>query len=175
MGLKWFSLSTVKAYIWCLASSCTSPLREKVERQRPMMREFIKGQDRLFPQLLLWVNECKRESLTVSPIRLGNSVRVRGCWQLGRGLEAGCFAYLSLSSRWKERVWPAAECASFRSQHSYWAEAAEGCWSRPVGATQWEIFNFRKNKQFYTSLCANTYLLNSSSFISTKTRHMHAF
>lgn len=43
------------------------------ERQRPMMRQCIKGQDRLFPQLLLQVNECKKESLTVSPIRQGNS------------------------------------------------------------------------------------------------------
>lgn len=35
-----------------------------------------------------------------------------------------------------ERVWPGAECASSRSQRSYRAEAAEGCWSLPVGATQ---------------------------------------
>lgn len=90
------------------------------ERQRPMMRQFIKGQYRLFPQLLLQVNECKKESLTVSTIRLGNFVRVKDCcWQICRGLEARCFAYLSLSSRGIEKVWPAAECASSRSQRSY--------------------------------------------------------
>lgn len=110
------------------------------ERQRPMMRQCIKGLDRLFPQLLLQVDECKKESLTVSPVRLGSAIRVRGCgWQVGWGLGAGCFAYLSLSSQGIEGVWPAAECASSRSLRSYWAEAAEGCWSPPAGATQWGV------------------------------------
>lgn len=92
------------------------------ERERDMMRQFIKGQEgRLFPQLLLRVNECNKESLTVSPIRLGNSVRVRDAvvGRFGGGLEAGCFAYLSPSSRGLARVWSAAECASSRSLRSY--------------------------------------------------------
>lgn len=57
----------------------------------------------------------------MSPIRPGNSVRVTAAAVGGlvRGFEAGCFAYLALSSQGIERVWPAAECASSRSLRSY--------------------------------------------------------
>lgn len=48
-------------------------------------------------------------------------------------------AYLSPSSRWTDRVWSTAVCAGSRSLRSWWAEAAEGRWSLPVGVTHGEV------------------------------------
>lgn len=146
-GLKWFSLSSAQAYIWCLASSCTSPLRER-ERQRPMMRHWIKGRDRLFPTAAtaLRVTECKKKKKK----GVVHCVSYQAGWLCrvwSKRLEAGCFAYLSLSSRAIKRVWPAAECAGSRSRRSCWAEAAEGCLSPPVGATQ--LGRKKKDMKFY--------------------------
>lgn len=86
-GLKWFSLSSAQAYIWCLASSCTSPLRER-ERQRPMMRHWIKGRDRLFPTAAtaLRVTECKKKKKKgVVHCQLSGWVTLSGLVEKARG------------------------------------------------------------------------------------------
>lgn len=63
----------------------------------------------------------------MSPIRLSNSESEAIVFRAGQMLKPGCFAYLSLSSRWIKKVWPAADCASSRSQRSYCAGAVVGC------------------------------------------------
>lgn len=112
----------------CINSAKVNALRSVSSRTSPLTEahnEMVPGQDRFSYSCF-----CSLVDAKTSLLHCNQSV-----WATVGGRVGGpaAWPYLSLSSAGTGTVWPTTACASSRSRRSWWAEAAEGCWSPPVG------------------------------------------
>jgi len=140
--------------------------------QRPVMRQFIQGEHRLYPPLSLQVNECKKESLSASPMSLGDPVRVRSCsWQIGQGA-SGRVLCLPLSGLSGDREGLASSCVCKLSISMFFL--SRSCWRPLISACECHTArNLSREDTLLCALCVPTHLFKHAQLKASLKNSLH--